>query len=174
MKRSSINPSMRKAMRVATVFTGAATAAAVFTPAAMAGTGPTNRADKDDKTVTHQPMDQIGKARPMNQEGRQSLSIQQQSCSGRPHWVHIEGSQFTLGRAPGGIECYGYRGTWDVSDGVKQPWHISHECGGNNFGYLNFKYASVQGFGEGKTYRGENLSMNSIYIGGWSQNDTCP
>ena len=174
MKPVTKKTNARKAMRVATVFTGAAGAAALFAPTAMAGTGHTARADG--KTVTHRLMGQIGKAHPMNSFGRVSGNIQLNSnCSTTPHWVHIKGHS-TLG-ASNTERCFGFKGTYDVSSGLLNgAWIIEYECGGTNFGYLNPRQGDHQGFGPGTGFRRENnYHMGSIKITGWSAGGkACP
>lgn len=171
MEPATRKASARKAMRVATVFTGAA-AAAFAAPAAMAGTG--HAAGAGNKTVTHRPMDHIAATRVLNNSGRQSGSIQRRpgfsACEGTPHWVHLIGS----GVSGSAEACFGFKGLYDVSGGFRNPWGLNYECGANNHGFLNPK-TSAQSFNVGTTYRKEfNLHMNSIRINGWNGNDTCP
>lgn len=172
MKSATGKTSVRKVMRVATVFTGAATTAAVFAPAAMAGTG--HAAPAHGKTVTRHPVDRTGGIRPMDQTGRVSGSISLASnCAATPHWVHIYGSM--LGWRGHDTWCFGFKGIYDVSGGfLADPLPIQKECGGNNSGFLNPKYNSIQSYGPGTGYRNENnYQLNSIQITGWSKNDTC-
>jgi hypothetical protein len=171
MKPASRTARARKAMRVATVFTGAA-AVATFGPSALAGTG--HAAPRDGRTATHHPnytgihtMDRIGKV---------FGSIRKSGCAGKPNWVHINGSRMSpLGEGIPDTNCFGFYGEYDVSSGVfGGPWSVYYECGGNNSGLLNPTTANEQSYRPGTTYRNEhNYQMNSIYNLGWSKNDKC-
>jgi hypothetical protein len=157
----------RKAMRVATVFTGAAAAAVTFAPTAMADTG-----------QVAQPAGRTMALRPLDRRGPVYGSIKEAaSCGNTPHWVHLDGWD------PNGITggsfrtaCFGFKGLYDMSSGIAgHPWLVTAECGGNNHGFLNYNYANAQSFNVGTYYRNEHsLSMNSVFIGGWAGNDTCP
>jgi len=81
-----MKPSTRRAMRVATVFTGAAAAATGFGPAAMAA-------------PVHQ-------AQPAN--GRISGSIRSASCTHEPHWLQFE-SRYDV------CFAFGFRGEWSYN-----------------------------------------------------------
>jgi hypothetical protein len=167
-KRNIMKPATRKAMTVATVFTGAATAVAVFTPAAHAGAENAN-------TVTHRPQHRSGKVRPLDQWGKQTGSIKEYSCSaGLAEWLHIGmlhgivDSKYTL--------CFGYHGLFDVSSyPFGAPATVDGQCGGNNRGVLNPKTGGTLPFAQGTTYRsiGNNGGLNSISIAGWAGTDKC-
>jgi hypothetical protein len=154
MKPATTKPTRRRAMRAATVFTGAA-AAAAFAPAAMAATaGPGHAA-----ATGHL-------AQP---EGRVTGSIRSApNCSGAvSHWLHVTSAvnDFT-----NRYVCYGYRGRFTV--GGEQ---MKSQCGGNNNGFL-FSAGNVGlAFGPGTTFRHfkTNISLSSVVIDGWTGNDRC-
>jgi hypothetical protein len=164
MSTATRTTASRKAMRVATVFTGAA-AAAVLPSAAMAGTATPVR-----------PTDHIEALRPANSSGKVYGSIRRQpQCdfpgATKPQWVHIIG----VGAGGSTETCFGFAGLWDVSGGLANEWTINYECGGTNFGALN-PLTDSQSFGPGTGYRKEHgFHMNSIDIFAWSSGGkTCP
>jgi hypothetical protein len=172
MKPAIRKTSALRAMRVATIFTGAAAAAVAFTPTAHAA-----QADgKGGRTVTHGPLNRSGRERPMDNWGKVSGNIVESygpDCE--PHRTHISGTRSRLTGPYHSNMCFGNRGTFDTSSGfLHRPTAILGECGGNNWGWLNSNYASAQSFREGKTYRFENsYRLNSITINGWSGTDNC-
>jgi hypothetical protein len=159
MKAGTRKAAPRKAMRVATIFTGAA-AAATFAPAAMAGTGHAagtdNQARTDGKTLTSL---WLG-GRPLDNGWG---SIRSSGRCPNAHWVHLEWSR-------GVPDCFGYRG--QLRFGTEKP--VSHECGGTNKGVLFSTRGSIP-FGPGTGYRGFPVKTEaiSIYIGSWTGNDKC-
>jgi hypothetical protein len=170
MKPASRTASARKAMRVATVFTGAA-AVATFGPSALAGTG--HAAPRDGRTATHHPS--YNGIRPDNRIGKVFGSIKKSGCAGKPNWVHLNGSRMSpLGTGIPDTYCFGFYGEYDVSGGFGAPWSLYYECGGNNSGLLNPTTADEQSYKPGTGYRNEHdYQMNSIYNLGWSKNDKC-
>jgi hypothetical protein len=144
---------MRKAMRVTTLFTGAA-AVAAWGPAAMAATGHAEHTAGAMHTVTTRPG---GTVRPGN---RISGSIQASTQCTHSHWVHLD--------VAGAKTCYGFQGVWQFR---RDP---TDECGGTNYGNLfvyNTGLSAV--FGPGKTYRTFSFSPSRLLITGWSGNDKC-
>jgi hypothetical protein len=113
----------RKAMRVATVFTGAAACVTAFAPGAAAYAGhyaaigqPGHLARLDSKGLEAQP------------DTRVSGNIQSGACGGRPNWVHFEIGAATI--------CFGSKGQWEDYD---PGYRESKICGGNNFGWYSGK-----------------------------------
>jgi hypothetical protein len=138
-----MKPSTRRAMRVATVFTGAAAAATGFGPAAMAA-------------PVHQAQPAFGKI---------SGSIRDGSCRSEPHWLQL------AQRIPGTqISCiaYGFRGEWSEGGAF-----ISSQCGGTNYGFLKFTSGKTISYGPGNYFRAINKDMRLITIDGWTGNDNC-
>jgi hypothetical protein len=152
----------RKAMRVATIFTGTA-AAVAFAPAAMA------------TTVLH------GAAGHESPKLHTGGHITSKPCSspGTSHWLHLaftsSGNQFGTSRA---VECYGFTGTaYHPSAGVDNV--AASICGGNNSGW----YTSINGakatFKEGNGwvhtpwYGTSHAVLGEVHINGWSHSDAC-
>jgi hypothetical protein len=158
-----MKPGIKKTMRVATTFTGAAACAVAFNPAAMAATG--------------QPAAQPGHEQHLRRMAiagntRLSGSIRQGSCA-KSHWLHIK-SKYNGG------ECFGFRGLLLLS-----PYpNMRAFCGGNNSGYIwgndnLHSYQVYQHFGRGTTYYSLPKSVAYFYasevgIAGWSGTNTCP
>jgi hypothetical protein len=145
---------MRKAMRVTTLFTGAA-AVAAWGPAAMAGTGHAEHTTGTMHTTgTIRPG---GTARP---DLRISGSIEISYNCDNGEWVHLD--------VAGAKACYGYQGVWQFRRGPVD------ECGGTNYGNMfvyNTGLSSL--FGPGRTYRTFSFSPSRILITGWSGTDKC-
>jgi hypothetical protein len=156
-----------KAMRVATIFTGAAACAAAFTPAAVAGTahtgtghaGTDHQAPLGGNVVTPD----HSRVRPANTtEG---------NCASTATWVHFFG-------AGQGAHCFGGRGSWD--SGVIKASKI---CGGNNYGsYYGFSDNGNgspvgAGFGPGTTFVhlpwAGLTDVSAVIITKWKGSDTC-
>ena len=79
--------------------------------------------------------------------------IEEASCGGRPHWVHL----YTLS----GDYSFGYTGTYRIA------YNNSYDiCFGNNYGSYTY---SDNGNGDGDGYSW----VRSITINGWSGNATC-
>jgi hypothetical protein len=155
----------RKAMRVATIFTGAA-AVAAFGPAAgaavghAAGTG--RQADVNTLTAAG-PHVRTHEIRP--DAGKLSGSIRSNSACPNANWVH-------LGYGGGYTWCYGYKGLWSYYPDL---FAISKECGGNNYGWLYPYGESAIYFHQGTTYRRwtKGITISALRISGWAGNDKC-
>jgi hypothetical protein len=105
-KDSAMKPAIRRTMRVATTFTGAAACAVAFNPAAMAATAR---------------LAQPGIAENHTVSG----NIHSGTCAGpnASHWLHIGGPY-------GSRTCIGFAGVLDLS-----PYpNMRSFCGGNNSG----------------------------------------
>jgi hypothetical protein len=150
--------SARKAMRVATVFTGAAAAAVTFMPAAQAGTGHT--AGTEGKTLA--PGAGV-RANGIKPDYSKSGNIESNGACTNAEWVHLEWGK-------GVTDCFGNRG-W-IRYG--QDLAISHECGGTNFGVLDNTNGAIS-FVPGTGYRGfaAGTENSLIWITGWSGTDHC-
>src|ERR1700689_3688736 len=132
-----MKPGIKKAMRVATTFTGAAACVVGFNdPAAMAGTG--------------QPAQPGHQNHLLAIAGNRRLSGSIKSGCGyanTSHWLHI-------GEPPGGgVICIGDRGLLDMS-----PWPNMHSfCGGTNYGVIwghgpNVSWTTYFVYGPGTTF----------------------
>jgi hypothetical protein len=157
-----------RAMRVATVFTGAAACAAAFTPVAHAATG--HQAEPDGKGLAlAQLQGMMHGARLDNNGHAASGSIREvNGCAGTPTWVH-------LAKGAAG-DCVGYKGTWSFSvDGLTGTISVSRICGGNNYGWYADANGSVGYYHQGTTYVTLPVdNIRSIGIFGWKGTDTCP
>jgi hypothetical protein len=151
---------IKKTMRVATTFTGAAACAVAFNPAAMAATGHPGA----------RPGDQL--LRVANGNRRLSGSIRQGACTDS-NWLHI--------RQPDNSgTCFGFKGLLLLS-----PWpNMRAFCGGNNSGYIwgydnLHSYEVYYHFGHGTYYYNLPKSEKYFYvsevgIAGWAGGDKCP
>jgi hypothetical protein len=163
-----MKPGIKRTMRVATTFTGAAACAVAFNPAAMAATGPP-AAQAD-----HQ---QQLRRFAIAGNTRLSGSIRESAgCDGAnvSHWLHVsEGPGF-------GAVCFGYRGLLLTS-----PYpDMKAFCGGNNSGYIwgtdnVHSYTVYYHFGHGTYYYKPPKSEKYFYvseigIAGWKGSDKCP
>jgi hypothetical protein len=157
-------------MRVATIFTGAA-AAAAFGPAAAAAGGHAAGTGHQARTVDKAPAVPgiygiTNVVRPDTSE-RLSGSIRMTGfCSTTSHWVHLEAAANEVDY------CWGYKGLWYWNPAFK----IYAECGGNNYGWLYRLDGSVFSFHQGTTYRRwtNGINLSAIRISGWAGNDACP
>lgn len=154
-------PGIKRTMRVATTFTGAAACAVAFNPAAMAATG------RPAAHTGHQQLRRIAIAG----NKRLSGSIHEGSCA--PEWLHI-------GLGAYGANCFGYRGIMDLS-----PYLIMHSyCGGTNSGYIwgsdnLHDYTVYQNFHPGNYFYHLPKSVlwfvvSEIEIRSWRGTDRCP
>jgi hypothetical protein len=166
----STRKSTRKAMRVATVFTGAA-AVGAFAPAAVAAVGHEAGTGHQARAVDKAPaLPRVhGTTHGIRPDfsGRESGSIRlSRFCSQVPHWVHMQ--SYSLKNS----YCYGFKGLWEWDPAAK----MYGECGGNNFGYLYPDGGNAFSFHQGTTYRRwtNGIKLFDIRISGWSGNDKCP
>jgi hypothetical protein len=155
----------RKAMRVATVFTGVTACAATFTPAANA-----------------QPAGNL--APPLALRPTVGLSIRSgATCSDTPHWFHlysVVGKAFCIG---GTGSKTGPGSGFGEEDGWARAF-----CGGNNVGYfsgslLNFntgskRFVTNQRFHQSSTPyvwpKSYSFLLEFIKISAWTGNEVCP
>jgi len=140
--------SRKTRMRVATVFTGAA-AAAAFTPAAMAATGhAAGTGHGTDMTAT-----------PDGGTGKITFSAYCHNAQ----WLHLEWSRGATG-------CFGYSGVWNFGD--DKP--VSHECGGTNHGFVYYSNNhGAASYGPGTGYRGFPYKVTALSIQYWTGTDKC-
>jgi hypothetical protein len=142
---------MKKALRVATVFTGVAGCAAAFGPAAAAATAAPGTAV----------------ARAVEAANVDAATIESGPCnSGTTHWLHLY---------DGGTDrCVGFPGTLVY----KTPPAASAFCPGNNYGYIEGASPSplIIAFRQGATIERftSQFRIQAIHISGWSGNETCP
>jgi hypothetical protein len=146
----------RKAMRVATVFTGAAATAVAFAPTALAAPG--HAPTRGHTALVN------GKTRAVRPDV-DSGSIKSKGCgSSDVHWLHIQYESLFQRKL---CKAFGFRGVKLVSQ------DFSAECGGNNHGTIFWNTGSLP-FGPGNTYRSvtrRNISAVSILF--WSGTDQC-
>jgi hypothetical protein len=154
MSTATRRAASRKAMRVATVFTGAAATAVAFAPAALAAPG-------------HAPTQ--GRAALVNGKTRAvrpDTTIESKGCgTSDVHWLHIEyGSLFRSKLC----KAFGFAGVKHDNQSMYA------QCGGNNYGNIYTKQGDVT-FGPGNTYRSfkPRKSVSSVSIYTWSGNDKC-
>jgi len=157
MSTATRRATSRKAMRVATVFTGAAATAVAFAPTALAAPG---HAQAQGHTALVN-----GKTRAVSPEN--TGSIRSKGCGASDvHWLHIEyGSLFRSKLC----KAFGFKGVFNDSQSMFA------QCGGNNFGNIFYSGGRDVGFGPGNTYRSfkprKLISAVSIYF--WSGTDKC-
>jgi hypothetical protein len=159
-----MKPGIKRTMRVATTFTGAAACGVAFNPAAMAATA---------QPVAHQQLRRIAIA----ENRRLSGSIRESAgcaAANASHWLHVsEGPGF-------GPVCFGFRGLLLTS-----PLPDMHAfCGGTNSGYIwgtdnLHSYAVYYHFGQGTYYYHPPKSEKYFYVSeigivGWKGGDKCP
>jgi hypothetical protein len=155
MTSGTQKPALRRKLRVATTFTGAAACALTFAPAAMAGTHP----------AAARPGHQL---QPFGLNLHGIRAIANGNCEGanQSHWLHLEASF-------GSVTCYGMRGKTG-SLGAGYP--VSSYCGGNNSGHLNYNGHTQARFQVGTYYyrpKTHPFLVNSVSISTWHGSDTC-
>jgi hypothetical protein len=154
MSTATRRTTSRKAMRVATVFTGAAATAVAFAPAALAAPG---HAPAQGHTALAN-----GKTQAVRPEN--SGTIRSKGCGTSDEtWLHIEyASIFGDNRC----KAFGFKGRFDLSQ------DMDAQCGGNNYGNI-FGSKGDLSFGPGNYYRrvSRRISVVSIYY--WSGTDRC-
>lgn len=153
---------IKKTMRVATTFTGAAACAVAFNPAAMAAAG-------QPAQTGHQQLDRMAGNR------RISGHIRSDDCENpnESHWLHIEGPY-------GSGECFGFSGILSLS-----PWdNMQAYCGGTNsgiiFGAATDGPKSYYSFKDNGTYYYHlpksvtYFYVNRVMISQWHGSAKCP
>lgn len=148
MSTATKTTTARKAMRAATVFTGAAGLAVGFGPAAMAAVG---------QAPTQGHLARATGTTPANIKIAAS-HIQSRGCT-TDTWLHVEY------KSPSRDLCreYGFRGTLD-----QHSISMIAQCGGNNRGWLYVSGHSPISFGYGKAYRPLNYYLNVVSISSWN------
>jgi hypothetical protein len=153
-----MKPGIKKTMRVATTFTGAAACAVAFNPAAMAGTAGPAAAAQPGIAANH----------------RISGSIREAQCgAGTSQWMEIKGPYNS-------VTCFGHRGILSLS-----PWpNMRAFCGGNNSGYIYghdnlHSYTVYDHYGHGTYFWHLPSNVKWFYVSeviniGWSGPDKCP
>ena len=156
VKKSAI----RKTMRVATTFTGAAAVAATFTPVANAATHP----------AMHGRYHKLPIAEGHGTGATPHTTIHSGPCSVHPTWLHIEWATYTHQSQPF-LTCLGFAGTLTLD----QALSMRSQCGGNNHGRFNVGGQSLT-FRAGTTYRQffPGYNVFNVHISGWAGSDTCP
>jgi hypothetical protein len=148
----------RKAMRVATVFTGAAATAVAFAPVAMAATG--------QATPHGHPAQAAGTNHTVRPDVH-SGSIRSTGCTTNT-WLHVQYESVfrTLCKA------FGFKGRMTPAS---SPLVTSAQCGGNNYGVLYYSGNKHITFGPGTTYRTFNPTKNisEVAISRWNGTDKC-
>jgi hypothetical protein len=165
LMRPGINrTAVRKTMRVATVFTGAAACATAFVAPAAAGTGQHAVARPG-----QQPRLNSSRVRPLT-------NIESRNCADvGPSWVHF-------GTAGAGSICWGYSGRWTGNKDFDY-FTASRICGGNNSGsyggysdYGNGDYHTA-GFGHGTGWVHlpwpDSTVITMVYIKKYKGSDKC-
>jgi hypothetical protein len=156
MKAAIKKAASGKALRVATVFTGAAVTAVGFgTVATAAQAAP------------------VARQTPMLHTGGH---IQSTNCSANqePHWLHLAFSSANGGGL--GVECYGFTGgVTDPAFGIAN--RAVYVCGGNNSGWYKNSISQTANYKEGNTYvhvPWYGYTLQYLYNNGWSHSDACP
>jgi hypothetical protein len=143
----------RKAMRVATVFTGAAGLAVAFAPTALAAPGHAPTQGHSARA--------IGKTQSSSEL---TATIRSAGCTTNT-WLHLQ-YQSTIRDL---CKAFGYRGTMVPDSSV----YMSAQCGGNNYGYILFRHTSLP-YGPGTTYRNVTPGhVSAVTISGWTGTDKC-
>jgi hypothetical protein len=157
MNAATRKTTSRQAMRVATVFTGAAAAAVGFAPAALAAPGHAAAQDH--------PARATGKAQAMRPD---KGSIRSAGCTTNT-WLHIE--YHSIFR----VLCkqFGFAGklTYPYSLSLLA---MSAQCGGNNIGNIYYSGKKLP-YAQGTSYRSFNPSLivSAVSIRKWSGTDEC-
>jgi hypothetical protein len=143
----------RKAMRVATVFTGVTACAAAFAPAANAQTA-----------------GQIAPGRTVGHGTARSTRIG--NCDNTPHYFHMYGG---YGSA---YMCIGGTGTYTFS----APDPAVAFCGGNNVGYFSGYNTAGNFVKDQRFHQSSNpyvwgvkeFSLTKVHISAWTGDQSCP
>ena len=153
MSTATKTTTVRKAMRAATVFTGAAGLAFGFGPTAMA-TAAQAPAQGHSARAT-------GTTRAHIQ--LTAADIKSEGCTTNT-WLHIEYSSLIRDDL---CRQFGYTG-------VAYPYiYMNHQCGGNNYGTLYVSGYLSYVFGPGTGYRTLPGDLSTVSIVGWSGTKEC-
>lgn len=161
MNTATRRTTARKAMRVATVFTGAAAAAVAFAPGAVAA-----------------PAHAVARAAPDSQPPGPIVyfgNIQSKGCTNNT-WLHVAytvfASIFVFKR------CKQFGNAGDMVP-KSNPLLMSAQCGGNNVGFIDYSNNGIQSqllrFRQGSTYRtfASDLQVSQVSISHWSGTKQC-
>jgi hypothetical protein len=154
MSTATRTTTARKAMRAATVFTGAAGLAVAFGPTAMAAAGQAHHGHSARAAGTTT----------ATRQGPRT-TIESRGCGdGKTTWLHVE---YT---SPFRDLCrqYGYAGILD-----QHSISMIAQCGGNNYGSLYVSGHSPISFGPGTTYRNLDYYLDAVSITHWKGTDEC-
>jgi hypothetical protein len=154
MSTATRTTTARKAMRAATVFTGAAGLAVGFGPTAMAATGQAPAQGHSARATGTTPANiQLTAA-----------DIVSKGCTTND-WLHIEYSSLFRDDL---CRQFGYVG-------YAYPYiYMNHQCGGNNFGNLYVSGYLVIPFGRGTGYRTLPGDLSTVSISGYGGSYQCP
>jgi hypothetical protein len=157
MNAATRTTASRKAMRVATVFTGAAAAAVGFAPTALAA--PVHAAAQG------HPAQANGRAQEMRPDAN---SIQSRGCTTNT-WLHIEYSEFLRSDL---CKQFGFAGSMKPAGGTLA---MTAQCGGNNVGNIYYSSHTSLPYYQGAKYRSFSpfkvVSKVSIFY--WSGTEKC-
>jgi hypothetical protein len=168
MKAGSRKTTVKKTMRVATVFSGAAACATAFGPAAAAATAATAPAGHAPGGINirfdrGRPKMPLHGARPAYTVLSGNIESTM-NCGNTPKWVH---TKFTTEYSV----CFGFKGSLSYST---YPLVVSKECGGTNHGFIESPHGDKYHFYSGNYF--VRLPFNSVswvHISGWNGGDTC-
>jgi hypothetical protein len=148
----------RKAMRVATVFTGAAAAAVGFAPGAVAAPG--HAAAQGHAALAN------GKAQAL----APASGTQSRGCTTNT-WLHI---QYWSTFRPL-CRQFGFVGDAHPLSKTNGRWlEMTAQCGGNNVGHIYSPYGPSIPYRQGSTYRAFNrVSISLVSISRYSGTETC-
>jgi hypothetical protein len=158
----------KRAMRVATIFTGVAAATVGVTQAANAQ-DVAHAVAKPTLRHTERAIRPAGR----RIDGSIQYYVSCGNAGVHPTWLHVS-TNTSGGYGPQGISvCFGFKGIYSSPPGTG----MNAECGGNNYGYIN---GSNNGdivsdhFGPGTGYRAIKWShYDDILITSWAGNDQC-
>jgi hypothetical protein len=144
----------RKAMRAATVFTGAAAMGVAFGPgAALAAAGHAPAQDHPAQATGTTPA----------HIRLTAADIESRGCTTNT-WLHIEYSSVVRSLC----RQYGYSGSKNTFG-----MYMTAQCGGNNYGNILFANGNGILFGPGRTYRSISGFISYVTIVSWKGADKC-
>jgi hypothetical protein len=158
MNTATRKTTSRQAMRVATVFTGAAAAAVGFAPAALAAPGHAAAQDH--------PARANGKAQAM----APASSIRSAGCTTNT-WLHIQYSSLLRDAL---CKQFGFAGKMRPVTPDGDTLAMNAQCGGNNIGNIYYSGKKLP-YAQGTSYRSFNpfRVVSYVSIRKWSGTDEC-
>lgn len=162
-------PSLKRSMRVATLFTGAAAATVGLTQTAHAAdvAGPTHK-----PTTKHMRTQAV---RPAVKYKTGSIQSSAYCADQQTHESWLHAYYYRQSYQESSAYCYGYKGTVSSPGGTGVTW----ECGGTNHGEL-FGYSDDGTkawsfhYKPGTTYAHlDRASLDFVSISGWTGTDKC-